>query len=225
MVQQRQVIRRGKLAAARAGSPGQAGRGHGGGQSGLDRVAHADVGRHRRRGDQLSQENRGHKGSKPASRVARLAAGRTADPCSGRAGPGQSSRRACRRGTRSGRRNPAGVCSQAVQVSGGLSRVDQRRSTPARNRRGRERRRRARRTPCRGGQLGSPRGGRLGSMSRPDMAAIPLCAGAGIGQRLCQPMPARLHTWSDAFSKITIVSGRIPSNFIASAPAWDCRSS
>ena len=30
--------------------------------------------------------------------------------------------------------------------------------------------------------------------------------------------PARRYTWSDAFSKITIVSGRTPSNFIASGP-------
>src|SRR5215472_16689543 len=44
-----------------------------------------------------------------------------------------------------------------------------------------------------------------------------------LGHRLHRPMPERLHTWLDAFSKSTRVSGRTPSNFIASAPAWDWR--
>ena len=42
--------------------------------------------------------------------------------------------------------------------------------------------------------------------------------GYRMGQRFHRPVPALLHTWSDAFSKITIVSGRTPSNFMASAP-------
>lgn len=44
-----------------------------------------------------------------------------------------------------------------------------------------------------------------------------------IGQRFHRPMPARLHTWSDTFSKIMTVSGRTPSNLIASAHKPDIR--